>query len=246
MGGALLARWLAVWGPGARCVVHDPAARGPADPRVQHCADASAFSAALPGADILVLAVKPQVLARAVAALEVPGGLPVVSIAAGVPVAALRALVPGCPVVRAMPNLPAAVGRGVTALAGDDVPAARALFAAVGAVEPLDEAQFDAFTALAGSGPAYVFYLTEALARAGEGLGLAPDAAARVARATVEGAAAMLHARAGQTPGELRDAVTSPGGTTAAALAVLTDGRLDAALAEALAAGAARSRALAN
>jgi len=223
MGGALLARWLAVWGPGARCVVHDPAARGPADPRVQHCADALAFSAGLPGADILVLAVKPQVLARAVAALEVPGGLPVVSIAAGV-----------------------AVGRGVTALAGDDVPAARALFAAVGAVEPLDEAQFDAFTALAGSGPAYVFYLAEALARAGQGLGLAPDAAARVARATVEGAAALLHARAGQTPGELRDAVTSPGGTTAAALEVLTDGRLDAALAEALAAGAARSRALAN
>ena len=130
-----------------------------------------------------------------------------------------------------MPNLPASVGRGVTGVASDGRLSGEALarvdrwLGAVGHVEHLaDEREIDMVTAVSGSGPAYVFLLAEALAEAGERLGLSPDVAARLARATVEGAGELLHRSPDVSPATLRQNVTSPGGTTAAALAVLMDG----------------------
>jgi len=135
-------------------------------------------------------------------------------------------------VVRAMPNTPASVGRGITgAFANPAVgPAERAMTAAllgaIGRVEWVDrEALIDVVTAVSGSGPAYVFYLTECLAEAGVAAGLAPDLAQRLARATVEGAGELMHQQAATAPATLRQNVTSPAGTTAAALAVLMDAR---------------------
>ena len=161
------------------------------------------------------------------AALAGPGTL-VVSILAGQTLGNLRAGLPRAGgLVRAMPNLPASIGRGATALAGepDLSPGRRAtaqtLLAAVGLVEWLDESLIDAVTALSGSGPAYVFLLAECLAEAGVAAGLPTDVAQRLARATVEGAGELMARQPDLTPTELRKAVTSPGGTTAAALAVL-------------------------
>jgi len=177
----------------------------------------------------VLLAVKPQVfaavadeLARAVGPL---GERLVVSIMAGVTIERVRAGVGGR-VVRAMPNLPASVGAGATALAvGEDVPAsqadrARRLFAAAGRVFEGAEGQIDAFTALAGSGPAYLFLVAEAMAQAGEGLGLPPADARAMVAAAVRGAGAML-ADGGRDPADLRRAVSSEGGTTRAALDAL-------------------------
>lgn len=181
--------------------------------------------------EALVLAVKPQMLdaaAPALAPLAQPGVL-VLSVLAGKRVSDLAARLPAArAIVRAMPNTPAAIGRGITgAFASAATSAAQrelahALLAAVGSVEWLDdEALIDALTAVSGSGPAYVFYLVEALAAAAVEAGLAPDLSARLARATIEGAGELLHRTHGIEPQTLRENVTSPGGTTAAALAVL-------------------------
>ena len=152
-----------------------------------------------------------------------------VSILAGKTIADLRARIPGArAIVRAMPNLPASVRRGATGAAASPQvsdaqrAAAQALLAAVGTVEWLDdEALIDAVTALSGSGPAYVFHLVECLAEAGAAAGLPPDVAERLARAMVIGSGELL-AQSELSAAELRQNVTSPGGTTAAALAVLT------------------------
>ncbi|RMF11367.1 MAG: pyrroline-5-carboxylate reductase, partial [Alphaproteobacteria bacterium] len=148
-----------------------------------------------------------------------------ISIAAGVPLAALEST--GCRAARAMPNLAAEIGRGITALAagrGVDercMEMARALFSAVGETVTLaDEKLLDAVTAVSGSGPAYVFAFTQALEAAACREGLPAEVAARLARATVVGAAALMEARPDDPPACLREEVTSPGGTTAAALAV--------------------------
>ena len=179
----------------------------------------------------VVLAIKPQMLdAGAAAATPFVGPETlVVSILAGKRIADLSARLPASPaIVRAMPNTPAAVGRGITgAFASPATGAARqaranALLAAIGQVEWLDdEAQIDALTAVSGSGPAYVFYLVEALAAAGVEAGLPPALAERLARATVEGAGELLYRQPETAAATLRERVTSPGGTTAAALAVL-------------------------
>ena len=179
----------------------------------------------------VVLAIKPQMLdAGAAAATPFVGPETlVVSILAGKRIADLSARLPASPaIVRAMPNTPAAVGRGITgAFASAATGAARqaranALLAAIGQVEWLDdEAQIDALTAVSGSGPAYVFYLVEALAAAGVEAGLPAALAERLARATVEGAGELLYRQPETAAATLRERVTSPGGTTAAALAVL-------------------------
>lgn len=229
MGGALLAGWRSA-GLVAEAHVADPAGLPPdivAD-GVFETADLAALAAAPP--DMLVLAVKPQIMdqvmpaARALAA----AGVPALSIAAGLPLDWFQErLGAGARVLRAMPNTPAAIGRGVTVLVagalatdGDKALAAR-LMAAVGTVDWVaDERLMDPVTALSGGGPAYVFLLIEALADAGAAAGLAPDLAMRLARQTVIGAAAL--AEADDRPAEtLRRNVTSPGGTTAAALDVL-------------------------
>jgi pyrroline-5-carboxylate reductase len=179
-------------------------------------------------ADVLVLAVKPQVLADVCAALtpaRKPGQL-VVSIAAGVRLSSLAAwLGADTPLVRAMPNQPALVGAGITALvapagvpAGDRARAAAVLEAAGSVVWLDDEALMDAVTAVSGSGPAYFYLLTELLADAGRAVGLPAELAATLARQTAFGAGRTL-AETGQDAAALRASVTSPGGTTAAALA---------------------------
>ena len=153
-----------------------------------------------------------------------------ISIAAGIGLTRLaETLGKHTPIIRAMPNTPAAVGRGITALIGNDrvsgatLATAQALMEAVGQSVLLEhEGQMDAVTALSGSGPAYVFHLIETLAAAGTEQGLPPEMALKLARATVAGAGALAE-QSGEDPGQLRINVTSPGGTTAAALGVLMD-----------------------
>lgn len=178
---------------------------------------------------VLVIAVKPQMMADVLPRLSVGSDTLVVSVAAGVTIAAYEAAFPGAAIVRTMPNTPAAIGQGITAIIGNGLagPAqldlAEALMAAVGRVVRLqDEGQMDTVTALSGSGPAYVFHLIEAMAAAGAAEGLAPDLALALARSTVAGAGALAVAE-DEDPGKLRENVTSPNGTTAAGLAVLMD-----------------------
>lgn len=210
----------------------------------------------LPGDPAIVLiAVKPQMMAEALPVLRPlgNGATLFLSVAAGTPMAAYeQVLGDDTPIIRAMPNTPAAVGKGITALIGnarsdeDDMVLAEGLLSAVGQVVRLEnEGQMDAVTAVSGSGPAYVFHLIETLAAAGEGEGLPTDLALHLARATVAGAGALAEV-ADEGPGQLRVNVTSPGGTTAAALGVLMDedaGFPDL-LRRAVGAAAARSREL--
>ena len=209
--------------------------------------------ASIQDASVLVIAIKPQDAAAVVPTLRPFAGANTlaVSIMAGKTLGFLEGVLP-CAIVRAMPNTPAAIGRGITVA----VPNAKVmqhqrtladqLLGAVGAVEWVaDESLLDAVTAVSGSGPAYVFLLAESLARAGAAAGLPPDLAARLARATVSGSGELLN----QSPLDattLRQNVTSPGGTTAAALNVLMakDG-LDPLLKKAIAAATKRSRELA-
>jgi pyrroline-5-carboxylate reductase len=202
-----------------------------------------------------VVAVKPQIAPEALPALApfVAGATVVLSIMAGRTLRFLADNLPGAALVRAMPNTPAAIGRGITvAVANPRVsPEQRALvdalLSAVGAVEWVtDEALMDAVTALSGSGPAYVFLLAEAMTRAGTAAGLPPTLAATLARATVTGAGELLN-RSPLDAASLRQNVTSPSGTTAAALEVLMakDG-LERLMTAAIAAATKRSRDLAG
>lgn len=204
-------------------------------------------------ADAVIVVVKPQdvraVLAD-VAGAVAPGAV-VLSIAAGIPTAVVEAAVPQARVVRAMPNTPARIGAGVTGISAgascDDagLATARLLMGAVGEVIAVPEELQDAVTATSGSGPAYLFLLAEAMLDAARGLGL-PDADARAAvTGTLLGAARLL-AGSGEDPAALRAAVTSPNGTTAAAIAVLEERGMREAVAAALAAARDRSRELAS
>ncbi len=230
MGGSMLQGWLAQGIAGSRIVVIDP---HPSDAIMSLCEQHGvSLNPKTPAPiDVLILAVKPQMLDACTPGVEpwAGPGTAVVSILAGRTLADLAGRFPraaGC--VRAMPNLPVSVGRGVTGMASDGRLGALALdrvegwLGSVGIVERLPhEDQIDMVTAVSGSGPAYVFLLAEALAKAGERLGLAPDLAARLGRATVEGAGELMHRSPDVEPATLRQNVTSPGGTTAAALAVL-------------------------
>ncbi len=176
-----------------------------------------------------VIAVKPDVVAGVLPALASVGVSRVLSVAAGVRTGAIEAgLPPGTPVVRAMPNTPALVGTGAAAIAAgsaasdEDLAWAREILEAVGTVVVVGEADLDAVTGLSGSGPAYLFRLAEALRAAGTAQGLDPDTADALTRQTLLGAATLL-ASSTEDPGRLRENVTSPGGTTAAGLAVLDD-----------------------
>ena len=174
-----------------------------------------------------VIAVKPDVVPDVIRALASARVGRVLSIAAGVRTSAIEAGLPqGTAVVRAMPNTPALVGRGAAAIAPgsaaslEDLDWARGILEAVGTVTVVSEADLDAVTGLSGSGPAYLFRLAEALRAAGIGQGLDPETADALTRQTLLGAATLL-AESGEDPGRLRENVTSPGGTTAAGLAVL-------------------------
>lgn len=256
MGGAMLDGWLAQGVAGSRIAVVDPA---PSDALTSLCRERGVAlnPSGIHPVDTLVLAVKPQGLDAAAPGIEpwAGPGTAVVSILAGRTLADLAERFPragGC--LRAMPNLPASVGRGVTGIAGDGRLSEDALarverwLGAVGIVARLDhEDQIDAVTAISGSGPAYVFLLAEVLAEAGARLGLPPELAARLGRATVEGAGELMHRNPAIPPATLRETVTSPGGTTAAALAVLmAEGGLEPLLVRAAAAAHRRARELAG
>ncbi len=257
MGGALMGGWLSrgLAAGDLHVVEPDPERRAELARRGAvriHAAAAEVPAELVPEA--LVLAVKPQVMDRVLmecAALAARARL-ILSVAAGVPLAAYeRAFGAQRPIVRAMPNTPAAVGRGTSVLVAngavdaDGRRRAQALLEAVGTVHWLDrEDLLHAVTALSGSGPAYVFLLVEAMGAAGAALGLAPELAMRLARETVSGAGALL-AESGAEPAALRRAVTSPGGTTEAALSVLMgEGGLVALLERAMAQAERRSREL--
>jgi len=190
--------------------------------------------AAAAGADIVFLGVKPvgiQDLCREIAGALRPDAV-VVSVAAAVTIAQIEgALAAGQPVVRSMPNTPLTLGRGAVGLSAGStateahVAAVVALFVASGLVRVVPEEQLDAVSAISGSGPAYAFYLAEAMARAGVELGLSADLARDLARATVAGAGAML-ADPEADPAALRKAVTSPNGTTERAIAAFDEAGL--------------------
>ena len=250
MGGALLEGWLGHGLAPARVAVLDPA---PPDGvrRLLETRGIALNPADLAEPRVAVLAVKPQILDGVLEKLEPrlgPGTL-VLSIAAGKTIRGIAARLGGTrAIVRAMPNTPAAIGRGMSVLVANEAAApadraiAEALLAAVGAVEWIaDEALLDAVTAVSGSGPAYVFLLAECLAEAGRAAGLPGPLSEKLARETVAGAGALL-AASDLPASKLRENVTSPGGTTAAALAVLMGERgLAALMKEAVAAAAHRS-----
>lgn len=230
MGGAMLAGWLKSGAPGASITVLDP---GPSETMMAVIAEAGARHSVAPPeglvADILFLAVKPQVMDAVLPGLASVVGpqTTVVSVAAGKTIASMEGQLGKAAMVRAMPNTPAMVGRGITgayanaAVTDIQRDIVHRLLQVSGPVEWVgSEADINAVTAVSGSGPAYVFYLVECMAEAGRKAGLPADLAMRLARETVAGAGELLH----QSPdpaSQLRKNVTSPGGTTAAALSVL-------------------------
>lgn len=254
MGGAMLAGWKAA-NAATRFVVIDPYAQADSLPAGVELVATAAEVPADVQADAVVLAVKPQMMDQALPDHARHAGTAVyLSIAAGKPIAYFeRHLGQGAPVVRAMPNTPAAIGRGISVAVPNAAvsPAQRdlchRLLQAAGEVAWTDdEGQIDAVTALSGSGPAYVFLLTEAMAKAGVAAGLPEDLAMTLARATVAGSGELLH-RSHEPADQLRRNVTSPNGTTQAALEVLmAPGGLEDLMVRAVAAGTRRSRELAG
>ena len=258
MGGAMLEGWLNRGVRPDQVVVLDPGppadvARRLAERRIAHNPDLQAAS----GIEVVVLAIKPQmfedVLPGLAQALRDQRPL-ILSIAAGRTIAGIeRHFATDAPVIRAMPNTPAAIGRGISAMvanrsvSADQRNLAQMLLGAVGEVVVVDdEGQLDAVTAVSGSGPAYIFYLTECLAEAGAAAGLPGELAMRLARATVSGSGELM-AASGLPASTLRENVTSPKGTTYEALQVLmgADG-LKPLMVKAVAAAARRSRELAS
>jgi pyrroline-5-carboxylate reductase len=256
MGGALLEGWLALGLDPKYAAVLEPQPSRELTLLAARGLRLNAAASAIGETSAVIIAVKPQVASEIVPTLAsyVGAGTVVVSIMAGQTLGFLeQALSQRAGLVRAMPNTPAAIGRGITVavpnlrVSGRQRELVHLLLSATGAVEWIDdEALMDAVTAVSGSGPAYVFLLVEALAQAGAAAGLPPDLAARLARATVAGSGELLQ-RSALDPASLRQNVTSPGGTTAAALEVLMGPHgLDELMTKAVAAATQRSRQLAG
>lgn len=229
MGTAMASGWLRAGLPGSSLTLVDP------EPHESVKAFAQAAGATLQTdlptetPRVIVIAVKPQVMGSVLAMLKplLSDQTLIVSIAAGISIARFVDGLGSRRIVRTMPNTPAQLGKGITGafaaedVTGDDRALAQALLEAAGEVVWLDdEAGIDSVTAVSGSGPAYVFYLVEAMAQAGERLGLSSEQAMRLARQTIIGAAALLEADQAEAS-QLRKNVTSPNGTTQAALDVL-------------------------
>ena len=252
MGSAMLEGWLRTGLPPTSVFVIDP---NPSDWLKEQGVHIGAPLPDTPA--IAIIAVKPQMMAAALPDVSALGNgeTLVVSIAAGTSIATFEEILGNqTPIVRAMPNTPAAIGRGITALIGnanvppDQMDLADAMLMAIGQTVRLEhEGQMDAVTAVSGSGPAYVFHLIETLAAAGEAQGLPADLAMQLAKATV-GGAGQLAEDADDDPSQLRINVTSPNGTTQAALEVLMDAEsgFPPLLDRAVKAAADRSRELAN
>ncbi|MDI7860895.1 pyrroline-5-carboxylate reductase [Rhizobiaceae bacterium n13] len=256
MGGAMLSGWLRSGVAGSSVVVVDPR---PSETMLDLIAKAGAthVTSAPEGmkAGVLFLAVKPQLMDVVLPPLKGLSGpeTVVVSVAAGKTLAYLESHLGSGAMVRAMPNTPAMIGRGVTGafanarVSGDQRERVHALLKVSGPVEWVaTEADIDAVTAVSGSGPAYVFYLVECMAEAGRKAGLPADLAMRLARETVSGAGELLH-QSPEDASRLRENVTSPGGTTAAALSVLmADDGMQPLFDRAIAAARERAEQLAN
>ncbi len=251
MGSALLRGWLAGGIPAGSVHVIDPA---PSD--WLHGTGVALGGSGPARPAVVVVAVKPQMMDTSLSGVahHGGGGALFLSVAAGTPIRWFESrLGAATPLVRAMPNTPAAIGHGITAIVGNAaasraLPLAAALMESVGQVVQLDdEAQIDAVTGVSGSGPAYVFHLIEALADAGVAQGLPPEMALTLARATVAGAGRLAMAP-GADPAQLRRDVTSPAGTTQAGLEVLmdADNGLRPLISRTVAAAVARSRTLAG
>jgi len=262
MGGAMLDGWIARGLAPRRIAIVEPQPAKAVKALARRGVKLNAKPSPKPGpkakadAAAVVIAVKPQTAPEAVPPLGLYVGKStlVLSIMAGRTIGFLeKALPPGVAIVRAMPNTPAAIGRGITVAVGNANVTARQrklatdLLGAIGKVEWVeDEALIDAVTALSGSGPAYVFLLAEAMTKAGIAAGLPAELAGRLARETVAGSGELLH-RSDLDAATLRQNVTSPGGTTAAALQVLMGaGGFDDLLTKAIAAATRRSRELAG
>jgi pyrroline-5-carboxylate reductase len=209
---------------------------------------------AVKGADIIILAVKPQNMAITLKeiSLAIDKSKIVISIAAGITTKFIEgSLTKGVRVVRVMPNTPALVGEGAAAVAkgscakADDVKLTRAIFDAVGISVEIEEKLMDAVTGLSGSGPAYCFLIIEALIDAGEQMGLPRDLAAKLAMQTMLGAA-RLCLKSDKQPAQLREMVTSPGGTTVAGLKALEEGKIRTTIISAVEAATKRSKELAS
>lgn len=253
MGGTLVAGLRDAGWPGDGVAVADHDTAKVATLAEAHGVTAVASNAeGVRGRDVVLLAVKPDVVPAVLAEIApvLGSGTLVVSVAAGVALRAYEEALPaGTPVVRVMPNTPALIGAGASAIApgaaaGEEhLALVERMLAATGLVVRVGEKDMDAVTALSGSGPAYVFYLVDALAEAGVLLGLPRDLATRLAVATVEGSAAMV-ARTGEHPAVLRERVSSPGGTTVAGVATLDAHAVRAGVVAAVRAAAERSREL--
>jgi pyrroline-5-carboxylate reductase len=255
MGGAMLDGWIARGLAPKRIVVIEPQP-GKAVQALTRRGIKLNPKGKIAAAAAIVIAVKPQSAPAALPPLRpyVGKSTLVLSIMAGRTIGFLeQSLSPGTAIVRAMPNTPAAIGRGISVAVGNAKVSTRQrklasdLLAAIGKVEWAgDETLMDAVTALSGSGPAYVFLLAEAMTKAGIAAGLPADLASRLARETVAGSGELLH-RSALDAATLRQNVTSPGGTTAAALEVLLGpGGFDELLTKAIAAATRRSRELAG
>ncbi len=254
MGGAMLAGWLARGLEPKHVAVIEPYPSADIGALTARGIRLNPSAREVGAVATLVVALKPQTFREAGPGLKPFAGPStlVVSIMAGTTIASLQAVLGGS-VVRAMPNTPAAIGRGITvAVAANNVSAAQravadALLRATGSVEWVDDEKLmDAVTAVSGSGPAYIFLLAEELARAGVEAGLPAELATKLARETVAGSGELLH-RSELASATLRQNVTSPGGTTAAALEVLMgEGGLQSLLTRAVAAATRRSKELAK
>jgi len=248
MGSALLKGWLASDIQATFSVIdpHNIPFRG-----LDHFRDTAEASKTLAKTDLVIIAVKPQIMAEICNALNqhIQGDALILSIAAGQSIQNFENYFgPKQPIIRSMPNTPAAIGKGMTvAIANTNVTAqqqklAQTLLESAGKLEWLtDEAMLDAVTALSGSGPAYLFHLIEILSKAGEKTGLPAETAKTLARQTIIGSAALAEQDKETSADILRKNVTSPGGTTEAALKILMDGRLQELFDEALKAATKRS-----
>ena len=252
MGGALLAGLLqAGWTPEDMTLIEAYEPRADELHATTGCRVVGRPADGVDGQDVVVLAVKPQDIHPALAQLAevlTPSQV-LVALVAGVPILVYERALPGAPVIRTMPNTPALVGEGITACApgahatADHMALARRVLSAVGRVEEVDEPMIDVVTAVSGSGPAYAYLLAEAMVAEGNRQGLDPSMALRLAARTIKGAGAMMEV-SDDEPAELRRKVTSPGGTTAAALAVMEEGGFVSLVGEAVAAATERSREL--
>ena len=257
MGGAMMEGWLSAGIVPSQLVIFDPAPAKEILTLIKnHSLSHNPDVGSLSNVEVILIAVKPQIMDEALSAvLPLKEQNPLVlSIAAGKTIANFEdQFGPQASVIRTIPNTPAAVGRGITAMAANgnvteaQTSLAKTLLASIGDVVTVEnENQIDAVTGLSGSGPAYVFYMTECLAKAGQAQGLAPELAMQLARATVEGAGELMRAT-GTEAAVLRKNVTSPNGTTHAGLEVLmAEGGLQELMEKTVEAATRRSKELAS